>query len=167
MKCKHCGADNSNESKFCFQCGQELSSDDVQHSEDPPVDPTHPICKNCGASNTADAKFCHQCGQELSSEAEDPEQKSDDSWMNLPRRLVTIRFAPFAGNLIATLCKRTKLPLRTKAMVGEAVAAVCSCLGRLDCCADCAAKALKWNQKVNCGGCAKNAEKLISPLPMR
>ena len=78
MKCKHCGADNSNESKFCFQCGQELSSDDVQHSEDPPVDPTHPICKNCGASNTADAKFCHQCGQELSSEAEDPEQKSDD-----------------------------------------------------------------------------------------
>ncbi|MBD9253937.1 zinc-ribbon domain-containing protein [bacterium] len=21
MKCKHCGADNSNESKFCFQCG--------------------------------------------------------------------------------------------------------------------------------------------------
>lgn len=55
MKCKHCGADNSNESKFCFQCGQELSSDDVQHSEDPPVDPTHPICKNCGASNTADA----------------------------------------------------------------------------------------------------------------
>ena len=61
-----------------FQCGQELSSDDVQHSEDPPVDPTHPICKNCGASNTADAKFCHQCGQELSSKAEDPEQKSDD-----------------------------------------------------------------------------------------
>lgn len=54
MKCKHCGADNFNESKFCFQCGQELSSDDVQHSEDPPVDPTHPICKNCGASNTAD-----------------------------------------------------------------------------------------------------------------
>lgn len=78
MKCKHCGADNFNESKFCFQCGQELSSDDVQHSEDPPVDPTHPICRNCGASNTADAKFCHQCGQELSSEAEDPEQKSDD-----------------------------------------------------------------------------------------
>lgn len=78
MKCKHCGADNFNESKFCFQCGQELSSDDVQHSEDPPVDPTHPICKNCGASNTADAKFCHQCGQELSSKAEDPEQKSDD-----------------------------------------------------------------------------------------
>lgn len=31
MKCKHCGADNFNESKFCFQCGQELSSDDVQH----------------------------------------------------------------------------------------------------------------------------------------
>ena len=45
MKCKHCGADNSNESKFCFQCGQELSSDDVQQPEDPPVDPTHPICK--------------------------------------------------------------------------------------------------------------------------
>lgn len=80
MKCKHCGADNFNESKFCFQCGQELSSDDVQHSEDPPVDPTHPICRNCGASNTADAKFCHQCGQELSSEAEDPEQKSDDDF---------------------------------------------------------------------------------------
>ena len=90
-----------------------------------------------------------------------------DSWMNLPRRLITIRFAPFAESLIATLYKRTKLPLRTKAMVGEVVAVVCSCLGRLDCCAACAAKALKWNQKVNCGGCAKNAEKLISPLPMR
>ena len=72
--------------------------------------------------------------------------------MNLPRRLITIRFAPFAESLIATLCKRTKLPLRTKAMVGEVVAVVCSCLGRLDCCAACAAKALKWNQKVNCGG---------------
>ena len=88
MKCKHCGADNSNESKFCFQCGQELSPDDVQQPEDPPVDPTHPICKNCGASNTIDAKFCHQCGQELSSEAEDPEQKSDD---DLPLKIMRFR----------------------------------------------------------------------------
>ena len=48
--------------------------------------------------------------------------------MSLPRRLITIRFAPFAESLIATLCKRTKLPLRTKAMVGEVVAVVCSCL---------------------------------------
>lgn len=37
MKCKHCGADNSNESKFCFQCGQELSSkveDNEQKSDE-------------------------------------------------------------------------------------------------------------------------------------
>lgn len=83
--------------------------------------------------------------------------------MNLPRRLITIRFAPFAESLIATLCKRTKLPLRTKAMVGEVVAMVCSCLGRLDCCAACAAKALKWNKSELWWVC-KNAGKHISAL---
>ena len=176
MKCKHCGADNFNESKFCFQCGQELSSDDVQHSEDPPVDPTHPICKNCGASNTADAKFCHQCGQELSSKAEDPEQKSDDDLGKdalafgaglLDESAAKTRndtVCPFCGEPACHPLQKNETTVTNKSY-GWGV--VCSCLGRLDCCAACAAKALKWNQKVNCGGCAKNAEKLISPLPMR
>ena len=78
MKCKHCGADNSNESKFCFQCGQKLSLDDTQNFQDTTVDPAQFVCKNCGANNKADAKFCHRCGQELSFKVEDNEQKSDE-----------------------------------------------------------------------------------------
>ena len=117
--------------------------------------------------------------QELSSEAEDPEQKSDDDFGKdalafgaglLDESAAKTRndtVCPFCGEPDCHPLQKNETTVTTKAMVGEAVAAVCSCLGRLDCCAACAAKALKWNQKVNCGGYAKNAEKLILPLPMR
>ena len=59
---------------------------------------------------------------------------------------------PFCGELDCHPLQKNETTVTNKSY-GWGV--VCSCLGRLDCCAACAAKALKWNQKVNWWGCKK------------
>ena len=46
MVCPHCGATNSEQARFCVECGQPLPR----------------ACPNCGAINPPGARFCNQCG---------------------------------------------------------------------------------------------------------
>jgi ribosomal protein L40E len=46
VQCRHINPDGS---KFCNECGSQLSS----------------LCSKCGSSNPPDAKFCNQCGSKI------------------------------------------------------------------------------------------------------
>lgn len=50
--CAKCGAKNSEQAKFCCECGSTLA-------------PAQITCTNCGALQPAQAKFCSECGQPL------------------------------------------------------------------------------------------------------
>ncbi len=54
MKCNKCGTNNSQENKFCIQCGSELKKiiDGLS-------------CPNCGSTNKQTNKFCIDCGTEI------------------------------------------------------------------------------------------------------
>jgi ribosomal protein L40E len=47
--CVQCRYNNPDGSKFCNECGSQLSS----------------LCPQCGSSNPPDAKFCNQCGSKI------------------------------------------------------------------------------------------------------
>jgi len=53
-KCRSCGTDNPEDSKFCTGCGAAVA---------PPVPAGSPGCAGCGAAVPADSKFCVECGQ--------------------------------------------------------------------------------------------------------
>jgi len=48
MNCSNCGRENSQDAKFCQQCGHALAL----------------ICSNCSEFNEPDARFCKNCGTE-------------------------------------------------------------------------------------------------------
>ncbi len=48
MNCRKCGAENSNGSKYCNNCGEKLS--------------TKLICSNCSNELLEGSKFCNECG---------------------------------------------------------------------------------------------------------
>lgn len=50
-KCPYCGAELSDESLFCTECGKEL--------------PKGTICPHCGASVNEDDVFCTECGKRM------------------------------------------------------------------------------------------------------
>ena len=52
MNCQHCGAENSDQARFCQTCGKSLT-------------PVSRTCAACGAVNTETAKFCVSCGQAM------------------------------------------------------------------------------------------------------
>ena len=52
MNCRHCGAQNTDEARFCEACGKSLA-------------PQSRTCGACGAVNIEAAKFCVACGQSL------------------------------------------------------------------------------------------------------
>jgi ribosomal protein L40E len=47
--CVQCRHNNPSGSRFCNECGSQLSS----------------LCSQCGSSNPPDAKFCNQCGSKI------------------------------------------------------------------------------------------------------
>jgi class 3 adenylate cyclase len=49
MRCPRCGSDNSDEGKFCIDCGTAFK----------------PRCPRCGTDNLPRAKFCGECGTAL------------------------------------------------------------------------------------------------------
>ena len=55
MNCASCQTQNSDDAKFCMQCGAALDS----------------WCPECGAQLAADARFCSSCGHQLSGAAPD------------------------------------------------------------------------------------------------
>ncbi len=56
MKCNNCGSENSNDNKFCTECGTELkaASESI-------------YCPKCGAENSKDSNFCVNCGSRIQS----------------------------------------------------------------------------------------------------
>ncbi len=74
MICKKCGADNTDENKFCTNCGNELPKENQQQKN---------ICESCGSENMPTNKYCTICGEELSA----PEGvKNEPQRQNLQRR---------------------------------------------------------------------------------
>ena len=49
MKCIKCGFENPEDSKFCSQCGNLLSS----------------VCPKCGNKVGSNDSFCNECGYQL------------------------------------------------------------------------------------------------------
>ncbi|MDA2919106.1 TOMM system kinase/cyclase fusion protein [Desulfobacterota bacterium AH_259_B03_O07] len=49
MICTGCGSENSDEAKFCIECGVPLAN----------------RCPNCGSENLPQAKFCSECGTSI------------------------------------------------------------------------------------------------------
>jgi len=49
MRCPHCGAENTDNRRFCTECGTALLT----------------LCQSCGAHNPLNAKFCGACGKSL------------------------------------------------------------------------------------------------------
>jgi len=78
MDCQKCQTKNSEENKFCRECGAKLLS----------------ACPQCGAEVFPSDKFCGKCGQELS--------KSIETEGRIPavdseRKHVTILFSDLSG----------------------------------------------------------------------
>lgn len=53
MNCPSCQHSNTNDARFCNQCGTALNAG----------------CSQCGAENTPGSRFCNQCGNNLAGEA--------------------------------------------------------------------------------------------------
>jgi TOMM system kinase/cyclase fusion protein len=53
MICTGCGFENSDEAKFCIECGIQLRN----------------RCTNCGSENLPQAKFCSECGESIKTKA--------------------------------------------------------------------------------------------------
>jgi len=56
MKCPECQFENSEDAKFCNECGSKLEI----------------VCSECGKRNKPGSKFCNECGLNLKSPAEPP-----------------------------------------------------------------------------------------------
>lgn len=70
MKCNSCGFNNDGDSKFCINCGNELT----QISE-----PENLFCQNCGFENEKDNRFCINCGAKLKNDAGNKTHKADNN----------------------------------------------------------------------------------------
>jgi ABC-type multidrug transport system ATPase subunit/pSer/pThr/pTyr-binding forkhead associated (FHA) protein len=62
--CPHCGYSNSEQARFCSNCGQSLLQKPV-----PPSPIGEMNCPKCGTPNRSDAKFCRACGNRLARNA--------------------------------------------------------------------------------------------------
>jgi class 3 adenylate cyclase/tetratricopeptide (TPR) repeat protein len=85
-KCPKCQHANSNQAKFCSNCGTRFSLN----------------CTHCDAENDPEAKFCHQCGNNLMkghAEKTGQDQKSSAKGRKeAERRQLTILFCDLVGS---------------------------------------------------------------------
>ena len=65
MKCSNCGTENTDDSRFCEQCGTKLE--------------IIIKCRKCGKENPDGAKFCLGCGNKLEDQISDEKEDSKDS----------------------------------------------------------------------------------------
>ena len=65
MKCSNCGTENTDDSRFCEQCGTKLE--------------IIIKCPKCGKENPDGAKFCLGCGNKLEDQISDEKEDSKDS----------------------------------------------------------------------------------------
>ncbi len=71
MKCNKCGIENSRESKFCTECGTELSTVSVGK-----ITTDSFYCNQCGTKNTETSNFCVKCGNKLQNGKPNQRKKS-------------------------------------------------------------------------------------------
>jgi class 3 adenylate cyclase/ribosomal protein L40E len=76
MSCPHCGNENPEGAKFCFECGAKLAV----------------ICPECRASLPPQAKYCLECGVHLEKPLE-PELSRELPWAARFQRLVPAEYA--------------------------------------------------------------------------
>jgi class 3 adenylate cyclase/tetratricopeptide (TPR) repeat protein len=75
MKCPKCQFENSDDAKFCNECGNKLEI----------------VCSKCGKANSLGSKFCNECGHKLDSPTKDsprplsPEEKIEKIQKYLPK----------------------------------------------------------------------------------
>ena len=82
MNCASCQTQNSDDAKFCMQCGAALVS----------------RCPECGAQLATDARFCSSCGHQLS--AAEPESADGRLHQYIPRELLAkLESARAAGGM--------------------------------------------------------------------
>lgn len=61
MICNNCGNKISDDSKFCYKCGNKTTS---KHNNK--LKPTQKLCNRCGSEISSDAVFCYKCGNNTS-----------------------------------------------------------------------------------------------------
>lgn len=60
-KCPSCQTENSDDTRFCRECGKEIAAAPQQFSQ--------VRCPRCGNINPPDTRYCGSCGQPLTQEA--------------------------------------------------------------------------------------------------
>lgn len=63
--CTHCGSQLSDGSKYCFNCGASVQSDETQTNRNYIFDGQIHKCPNCGDTLNAMSSSCPSCGYEL------------------------------------------------------------------------------------------------------
>ena len=81
MDCSSCQAHNSDDRRFCAECGAPLAT----------------LCHDCGFENQPGARFCGGCGRALGDAAPTAEPKGAAEVAEGERRQVTVLFADLAG----------------------------------------------------------------------
>lgn len=89
MLCPSCRAENSENSKFCSECGTKLKL----------------VCASCTQASPLGNKFCGKCGAPLEQAASAPEQTSERRHATGERRQITVVFCDIVGytNLAASV----------------------------------------------------------------
>ena len=72
--CPHCGYRNPLGSKFCVNCGTDISQIPIEETATK-EESSYVICSNCGFKNPLGSKFCVKCGTSLIVAEEPPTKK--------------------------------------------------------------------------------------------
>ena len=74
MKCRHCGAELPEGSRFCEKCGERQADEVVWETDSVPSGVTAEVlCPCCGRKVAADDLFCGACGAKLGAVEKKPE----------------------------------------------------------------------------------------------
>jgi len=111
MQCVHCQAINTDERRFCAQCGKALTLG----------------CPACGFENQPDARFCGGCGESLPDTP--ARSRTTPPGLEAERRQVTVMFCDLVGS---TELSRRLDPEDLRALLDRYQATVATIVERFD-----------------------------------
>ena len=91
MRCRSCGFENPEGTKFCIECGIPLKN----------------RCPSCGSENLPNAKFCGECGTPLTGQTTvakstqryiQLDKREDKAAPEAERRQLTVMFCDLVGS---------------------------------------------------------------------
>lgn len=86
MKCKICGAENSEDAKYCKICGSELEIEVFEEEK-----AKGKVCPKCGAINSDDSNYCKVCAAKLGYPSVfSPNEKNDSATSSLVVAIISI-----------------------------------------------------------------------------